>query len=89
MLQPLDVSVNKPVKDFLHAKFNEWYVAKITEQLGKGPSSRQLQPVDLRLSIMKPVGGRWMIELYDYLKSRPDIIVNGFRHVGILDILNK
>ena len=89
MLQPLDVSINKPAKDFLRVKFNEWYAAKITEQLGSGPSSRLLQPVNLRLSNMKPVGERWMIELYDNLKSRREIIVNGFRHVGILDILNK
>ena len=88
-LQPLDVSVNKPAKDFLRAKFNEWYAAKITEQLGSGPLSRRLQPVDLRLSIVKPVGARWMFELYDYLKSRPEIVVNSFRHVGILDIFNK
>ena len=78
-LQPLDVSVNKPAKDFLRTKFNEWYAARITEQLGSGP---------LR-SIVKPVSARWMIELYDYLNSRPGIIVNGFRHIGILDILNK
>jgi len=43
-LQPLDISVNKPAKDFLRTKFNEWYAAKITEQLRSGSSSRQLQP---------------------------------------------
>ena len=24
-LQPLDVSINKPVKDFLRKKFTDWY----------------------------------------------------------------
>ena len=71
-LQPLDVSVNKPAKDFLRAKFNEWYAARIIEQLESSPSSI-LQPVDLRLSIVKPVGARWMIKLFDYLKSKPEI----------------
>jgi len=38
---------------------------------------------------VKPVGARWMIELFDYLKSEPEIIVNGFRQVEILDTLKK
>ena len=28
-LQPLDLSINKPVKDFLRGKFEEWYAAEI------------------------------------------------------------
>ena len=28
-LQPLDLSVNKPVKDFLRAKFQDWYANEI------------------------------------------------------------
>ena len=34
-LQPLDVSVNKPAKDFLRGRLNEWYAEKIVEG-GKG-----------------------------------------------------
>ena len=30
-LQSLDVSVNKPAKDFLRGKFNEWYVDRVVE----------------------------------------------------------
>jgi len=37
----------------------------------------------------KHVGARWMIDYYNYLNATLEIIVNGFRHVGILDILNK
>ena len=40
-------------------------------------------PVDLRLSVVKPLGAQWMMKLYDYLKSKPEIIENGFRAVGI------
>ena len=28
-LQPLDVSINKPVKDFLRRKLTDWYAEKI------------------------------------------------------------
>ena len=32
-LQPLDVSVNKPAKEYLRSKFQSWYASKITSQL--------------------------------------------------------
>jgi len=31
-LQPLDISVNKPAKDFLQRQFQEWYLNKICRQ---------------------------------------------------------
>ena len=66
-LQSLDVSVNKPAKDFLQQKFQEWYVSKIADQLRSGTSSKGLQPVDVKLSTVKSlaIGARWMIELHD------------------------
>ena len=51
-LQPLDFSVNKASKDFLRSKFQNWYAQEV---------------VDLRLSVVKPLGARWMISLYDYI----------------------
>lgn len=60
-LQPLDVSVNKPVKSFLRKQFQEWYAQKICEQL------------------REPLGTRWMLKVYDYMKSNPEIIQNGFK----------
>lgn len=32
-LQPLDISVNKPAKDFLKQKFDQWYSENFFEQL--------------------------------------------------------
>lgn len=29
--------------------------------------------VDLQLSIMKPLGAKWMIQLHDYLQSKPKL----------------
>ena len=80
-LQPLDISVNKAAKEFLRSCFQEWYASKIAFQLK--PSARVTEPVDLRLSLMKPIGAKWLIELYDYLKSKPEIICNGLKGAGI------
>lgn len=79
-LQPLDVSVNKAVKNFLRQEFENWYANQVCEQLRKGDDS----PVDLKLSIIKPLGAQWIIGAYNHLKSRRDIVVNGFGGAGIL-----
>ena len=78
-LQPLDVSVNKPAKDFLRHQFQTWYAEQICSQ----ENPNQLEPVSLKLQVMKPLGARWMIQLYDHMKSHPEIIVNGFKASGI------
>jgi len=83
-LQPLDLSVNKSAKDFMKSKFQEWYSIIIEKQLEDGIE----EEVDMRLSIMKPLSAKWMIELYHYFVSRPDIIINGFHAAGIIDILH-
>ena len=81
---PLDVSINKPVKDFLRAKFTNWYAEKIVAQKDSGNPN---QPVDMRLSVMKSIGAKWMIEASEYIKSHPEMIRNGFKNVGIVDFL--
>ena len=80
-LQPLDISVNKAAKEFLRRQFQDWYSPKITSQLQAGST---VEPVDMRMAVVKPLSARWMIALYDYLKSKPEIIKNGFHHAGIM-----
>ena len=36
LLQPLDLSVNKPFKDQIRSKFGEWYAAEVKKQLDNG-----------------------------------------------------
>ena len=85
-LQPLDVSANKPAKEFLRSKFQAWYADKIASQLEE---ARVIEPVNLKLSIMKPIGAKWMIQLFDYFKTKPEIIKNGFKEAGIMQILSQ
>ena len=85
-LQPLDVSVNKPAKTFLRQQFHQWYAEQICQHLQE---KTDVTPVDLRLSVVKPLGARWMIQLYDYMKSKPEIVQNGFKAVGIMDCISS
>ena len=88
-LQSLDISINKLAKEYLRSKFQSWYASKTISQLQAGTSSSALQPVAMQLSIMKPIGAKWMMDLYDYIKSKPELVINGFRNVGIVDIIES
>ena len=43
--------------------------------------------VDLSTARMKCVGGKWIVEMFEYLENNPQIIVHGFRHAGIFNAL--
>ena len=47
-LQPLDLSVNKAAKDFLHLQFQNWYANELHSQL---QGQAEAIPIDLKLSI--------------------------------------
>ena len=83
-LQPLDISVNKPAKEFLRSKFQTWYASQVSIQVQSGSTI-----IDLKLSTMKPLGANWLIEIHDYFKKRPEIIMNGFKAAGIVDVLKS
>ena len=80
----MDLSVNKSVKSYLRSKFQTWYAKEVCSQL-QGHSENK--PIDLRLSVVKPLGATWMVSLYDYLKSKPETVQNGFKEAGIVDCL--
>ena len=49
-LQPIHLSVNKPAKDYMKAKFQDWYGSIVYKQLEDGVE----ESVDLRLSTTGP-----------------------------------
>ena len=83
-LQPMDLTVNKPAKDFLKQKFQEWYSDQILKQLDSLTTTNQeLQPIDLSLPVLRELGAEWMVEMTEYIANNPDFIVKGFRRAGI------
>jgi len=83
-LQLLDVSVNWAAKQFLRDKFENY-----NNNAAQKSSGNDIKAVDVRLSIIKPLAAKWMIDLYDYFVAHPQIIKNGFKHVGITDFLEQ
>jgi len=80
-LQPLDLGVNKSAQEFLHNEFQEWYAQQVCAQLQEKADK---QAVELCLSVVKPLWAKWMVNFYNYMQTKPDIVQNGFREAGIL-----
>lgn len=68
----MSVLIKQLTNSFALMQFQAWYAKKVASQLGV----KTFTPIDLKLSIVKPVGAKWLINLYDYFKSKPEIITN-------------
>lgn len=70
-LQPMDLSINKPFKNQVKTSFQLWYSGQVRMQLMQLGEHR---PVDLRLSVIKSMGAKWLIQ------DNPDMIKQGCRN---------
>ena len=91
LLQPMDIAVNKPAKDFLKRKFEHWYSEEVTKQLEgvKDIEAVEIQPIDMTSAGMKVLTAKWLVEMGEYLLENPQVVVSGFRHAGISAAIDK
>ena len=73
-LQPMDLSVNKVLKNSMKQQFSEWYSSIVYKNF----SDEIPPPVDLRMSITKPLGAQWIKNAFSHIKGNSTIIMNGF-----------
>lgn len=82
-LQPIDVSVNKPIKDMIRSKFQTWHPSKVAEQLKEALVADV--KVDISATVIKPKCASWLISTLQNLQQCPEVFVNGFKGAGIWD----
>ena len=82
-LQPMDLAENKSAKDFLHKQFQVWY----SQQVENNIREKIIRVVDMKMSIMKPLGAKWLEMLCNYLCQNKTQAINGFKAAGIRDML--
>ena len=68
--------------DHLKQKFHKWYAEKVTEQIDARKSPDEVV-VDMKLTVMKKVGAKWLVSMYDYFQGHPEICKNWFVKAGI------
>ena len=61
----MDLSINKALEQSMKQQFNEWYSLMIYQNFTDEVSP----PIDLRMSIMKPLGTKWLINAFDHIKA--------------------
>ena len=80
--------MNKPTKDFLRRKFDDWYSIQISRQLEDDIETAQLVPLDLGFQILKELRAKWLTEMSQYISDNPLFITNGFIRAGITRVLD-
>ena len=85
LLQPLDIAVNKPTKDYLKRRFEDWYSSEVTKQLQdiSDIESAVIQPVNLSMAAVKERSAEWLVDMAEYIADNPQFIVHGFLRSGI------
>ena len=87
-LQPLDLTVNRSCKVFLRNQAQKWYSEQVQAQIMNGIQPHKLC-VDLRISVLKPLHAKWVVQFYDYMRSNKDIILKGWRRSGVSAALEE
>ena len=70
LLQFIDLSVNKAVKEHLHNHFRSWCSEQVQVKLQAGEKLKNIT-LDLRMSIMKELSGRWIVSARDHIHHTP------------------
>lgn len=70
--QPLDISVNKPCKDFIRNEVETWYSDQIAYQMKTGKLPHEIK-VGTQSSVVKPLHTKWVTKFLDFIRSKPAI----------------
>ena len=86
--QPLDISVSKATKSFISDKYNFWLTNEVPQQFRAGKTAGNVK-VCLKLSVIKPLHAKWIVDLYNTLKDDKEMAINGFRSAGITEAIEN
>ena len=82
-LQPLDISINKPMKDALKNQFQMWYAQEVQNQLQGGSQLEDELKIDTSMTAIKDFSARWIFSAWQSIEQRSELAINGFQNSGI------
>ena len=91
LVAPLDLTVNKKLKEFEQAMFSDYYSAALKKSIIQNPDMDVADiRVDTKLSTLKPIHATSLRKSYEYFKTDPGKtnILNGWRASGITKAVN-
>ena len=80
--KPLDIIANKPANSLISNKCNAQFSEQVSQQLEKG-----IQPAEASLALteLKAMNARWIVDLYQYLFRKQEVILNSFKAAGFTE----
>ena len=92
LFQPLDVQggPNGYAKRYLKNKFTIWYADKVQREMDAG-KPLELIDIDFKLSTLKSLHAKWLLELFNHMTSEEgrQVNVKGWEVSGILGAVEK
>ena len=82
LFRQLDISFNKSAKCFLSTKYQDWYAEKVLEHLNRGINAHDVK-MGIRLSTIKPLHAKWIVDVFKFMKESKDLIIFGFSKTHI------
>lgn len=76
-------TVQEPLEDILSVLGYSDQVHIQLMQIGKHRTT------DLTLSVLKPMGAKWLVNAFPCIQDNPDMIKNGFKDAGIAGALSS
>ena len=76
------------MKKFISNQCNKWYAERVRRQLtnGKSPGNVKVSP---KLSNLKPLPAKWMVEMYEHLKQQKEPFIKGFKKAGMMEAVKS
>ena len=84
VFQPLDRSVNRSCKSFLRREAYAWCTKQIEKPVKEGKQDHEIK-VDTRISVIKPLHAKSVVQFYDYVRGNRDVVMSGWRKSKIID----
>ena len=85
-LQPIEKSINKPVREELKSRFQSWYATEVKKQIEHVPVHEV--KVDVTATAIKARSCSWEIAAWQAIEKRPEIAINRFQKAGIIDAVS-
>ena len=86
--QPLDLTMNQKAKKFVSNQFNKWFAERLSRQLTNGKSPRDVK-ISLKLSDLKLLHAKLVVEMYVYLKEQKESVIKRFEKAGIMEAVKS
>ena len=76
------------MKKFISNQFGKWYAERVRHHLTYGKPPGDVK-VSRKLSDLKPLYAKRVVEMYEYFKLQKESVIKGFKKAGITEAVKS